>query len=88
MNILGSKVLYSCTAEDVKDVEKLREEGKHVNSIETGQLMPGMITADWSNGAPQGCCNVVVTLDGAVVPMWKTSIQEGTAPGTYMFAEF
>jgi hypothetical protein len=88
MNILGTKVLYSCTEEDVKKVQAMKDQGAEVNPVQVGQLMPGMITADWSNGSPGGCCNVVVTLDGAVNPLWKTSIHEGTTAGTYMIAEF
>jgi len=88
MNILGTKVLYICTADDVKEVQEMKDKGAAVNPVEVGQLMPGMITADWNAGQPGGCCNIVVTLDGAVAPLWKTSVLEGTTAGTYMIAEF
>ncbi|MBS2100421.1 hypothetical protein [Carboxylicivirga linearis] len=83
MSKVGKRVLYKFGQDDEKFIEALRTTDGGVNPAKEGDQYPGVITADWSNGEPNGCVNISVTLDGCVLPMWKTSVMEGTGVNQY-----
>jgi len=80
MTRIGTRVLYKLTNEDVKEMNSW--DGA-VNPQNEGDVLPGVIVADWGDADPNACVNISVTTDGNVTPLWKTSVYEGTAPGTY-----
>lgn len=82
---LGAKVMYSLSETDVQAVMELQSEGKAVNPVQVGQQVPGIVTSDWGNGMPGAACNIIIFLDGQVVPQWRTSVSPGTVPGTFQF---
>lgn len=87
MSTLGKTVIYVCTEEDSKFIESLREQGQPVNPVKEGDQLPGIVTADWNVGEEGGHANVVVTLDGQVLPLWKTSIPWGFETGQCFLLE-
>ncbi|WP_428743135.1 hypothetical protein [Tenacibaculum sp.] len=72
--------MYICTEEDKQYIDKLREDNKPVNPVMAGQILPGIVVAEWG----ETCKNVSVFLDGQIEPLWKTSISEGNIPGSYL----
>lgn len=78
MSKVGKRVLYKFGENDVEFIDALRKTDGGVNPANIGDQYPGVIVADWG-----GCVNVSVTLDGCVLPLWKTSIEEGTEPNQY-----
>lgn len=82
MSKVGKRVLYKFGKEDEKFIEALRVTDGGVNPAKEGDQYPGVIVADWG-----GCVNISVTLDGCVLPMWKTSISEGTEVNQYTIIE-
>ncbi|MBS2100682.1 hypothetical protein [Carboxylicivirga linearis] len=83
MSKVGKRVLYKFGQNDVEFIDALRVTDGGVNPAKVGDQYPGVIVADWSQGEYEGCVNISVTLDGCVLPMWKTSVMEGTGVNEY-----
>ena len=79
MNRIGKRVLYKLTKEDEQKIQSW--EGK-VNFTKEGQVLPGVIVADWGNTV-----NLSVTTDGEITPLWKTSVSEGTEAGQWQLID-
>jgi len=84
---VGKRVLYKFGADDVEFIEALRKVDGGVNPAREGDQYPGVIVADWGSEEYGGCVNISVTLDGCVLPMWKTTVMEGTETNQFQIIE-
>ena len=76
---IGEILLYTLSKYDCDRYQAhLAKLGLQANDHEPGQVVPFLPTKIWS----EICCNGQALMDGPL-PLWITSAQEGTGPGTY-----
>lgn len=79
---VGRIIHYVVTEADRAHVEALKATGIEINPLSTLQHLPAIVIVPWS----ELTVNAQVLLDGATV-LWKTSITQGTVPGTWHWPE-
>lgn len=78
----GRIVHYVVTEADRAHVDALRSQGLQANPLSPQQHLPAVVVQGWSPVT----ANLQVWLDGAGC-LWKTSITQGTVPGTWHWPE-